>query len=337
MSTHISTQALREEFKKLKVLIIGDVMIDAYIWGTSTRNSPEAPIPIVDVENREKRLGGAANVALNLKSLGATSIICSTIGKDQGASDFLNLLTAQQLRSDCIIKSDQRKTTIKNRVFSNDKQVLRVDEESVLPLTKAESLSLISKITSLLHQIDLVIFQDYNKGVITPELIDHVVKKAKGLDIPVVVDPKQENFLAYKGVTLFKPNLKEIQEGLKTKVDPTLNSLKKASEELHSALGHDATLITLSEHGVYYAVGEDSDIIPAFTRKVRDVSGAGDTVVATAGLCLAAGLSYASMAMVSNLAGGLVCEQLGVIPISLEQLLREIDTNNITLHKMSLE
>ncbi len=334
MSTPISTQELKEAFKKLSVLIIGDVMIDAYVWGTSTRSSPEAPIPIVDVEKKEKRLGGAANVALNIKSLGAKPIICSVIGEDQGGTDFLNLLTAQQLSSDCIIRSTERKTTIKNRVFSYDKQVLRIDEESKMPLNKNEYLSLISEITALLHQIDLIIFEDYNKGTITPELIAHVVKKAKVFDLPVVVDPKKENFLAYKEVSLFKPNLKEIQEGLNIGTTASLESLHLAAKALQKELNHSATLITLAEHGMYIHaddMGDEGELLPAFTRKVVDVSGAGDTVIATAALCLAVGLSHHSMSMISNLAGGLVCEQLGVKPIALETLLQEIETHEISL------
>jgi len=334
MSTPNSTQELKEAFKKLNVLVIGDVMIDAYVWGTSTRSSPEAPIPIVDVDKKEKRLGGAANVALNIKSLGAKPIICSVIGEDKGAKDFLNLLTAQQLRSDSIIKSTERKTTVKNRVFSYDKQILRIDEESKVPLNKNEYLSLISKITGLLHQIDLIIFEDYNKGTITPSLIEHVVKKAKAFNIPVVVDPKKENFLAYKGVSLFKPNLKEVQEGLNIDTTPTLESLSLAAKALQKELNHSATLITLAEKGVYIHTEEMEDkgeLFPAFPRKVVDVSGAGDTVIATAALCLAVGLSYASISMISNLAGGLVCEQLGVKPIVLETLLQEIESNKLSL------
>ncbi|MFK7899121.1 MAG: bifunctional heptose 7-phosphate kinase/heptose 1-phosphate adenyltransferase [Cyclobacteriaceae bacterium] len=325
-----SAEKIIAGFSNLKVLIIGDVMIDSYLWGKTSRISPEAPVPVIDVEKREKRLGGAANVALNIKALGAEPILCSVVGKSGNGDEFLNLLSAQQLRSDGILQSEERKTTVKHRIIASSQQLLRVDEESTNDISESEYLSLISNITHMLHEVDVVIFEDYDKGCITPQLIEQTVKKANELSIPTVVDPKKKNFLHYKGVTLFKPNLKEITEGLNIVIDPTSKeSIDGANKELKDTLGHEHTLITLSEHGVYFSSDNKSMTIPAHLRKIADVSGAGDTVVSVAALCLASGVEHATIAEISNLAGGLVCEYLGVKSIEKERLQQEIESNQL--------
>ena len=321
---------LFSEFNNLNVLIIGDVMVDSYLWGKVERISPEAPVPVVSVQNRENRLGGAANVALNIKAMGANPILCSVVGDDQKGKEFIELLEGQDMVTLGIIKSKDRLTTTKFRVIGNKVQMLRVDEESEKPLIEEEQTALINRFKKILNEymIDVIIFQDYDKGVISEEMIKMVVKTAMEKNIPVAVDPKKQNFSAYKNVTLFKPNLKELKEGLKIDFDhKSSGELQKAVTSLKSLLNAKIVLLTMSEDGVFIEWdnnGEKSThIIPSSVRSISDVSGAGDTVISVASLCLAANVNPLIMAALSNLAGGLVCEKVGVVPVDRQQLLNE--------------
>lgn len=328
---------LFNSFNDLNVLIIGDVMIDSYLWGTVDRISPEAPVPIVSVDKRENRLGGAANVALNVKSMGAKPILCSVTGRDAKGSEFIELLEQENMPVYGIVQSENRITTTKFRVIGNNVQMLRVDEEVDTDLMKADKDALIRRINQIIDQerIDVIIFQDYDKGIIDNELIRKIVGKANANKIPVTVDPKKKNFNRYKNVTLFKPNLKELKEGLNTDIDvKDIISIKKATAQLKALLNSDIVLITLSEYGVFveYDNGNDKSfhIIPSFVRSISDVSGAGDTVISVASLCIACNIDAEQMAFISNMAGGLVCEKVGVVPVDKEELLKEI-----ILHKGS--
>ncbi|MFI5148604.1 MAG: bifunctional heptose 7-phosphate kinase/heptose 1-phosphate adenyltransferase [Bacteroidia bacterium] len=313
-------------FNNLRVLIIGDVMIDSYLWGRVTRISPEAPVPVVSITKKERRLGGAANVALNVQAMGATPILCSVIGVDKEGGRFLELLQKQKLSAKGILKSRSRITTVKTRVIGNNHQMIRVDEEIDYDITEAETEQFLHLISYLLkhEKIDVIIFEDYDKGLITPPLIQRVVTEARKMGVPTVVDPKRRHFGDYKGVTLFKPNLKELRDGLKTEFDQTnIKEIQKAVETLRSKMKIDVALITLSEHGIYISSKKTKKIIPAHIRNIADVSGAGDTVVSVASLCLALKLRPEWIALISNLAGGLVCEKVGVVPIDKEQLREE--------------
>lgn len=321
---------LFETFNDLNVLIIGDVMVDSYLWGKVERISPEAPVPVVSVSKRENRLGGAANVALNVKAMGANPILCSVVGGDQKGTEFVGLLEEQGMETLGIIKSKDRLTTTKFRVIGNKVQMLRVDEESEKPLMEEEQIALIERFKKVLNEyiIDVIIFQDYDKGVISEEVIEMVVEIAMKKNIPVAVDPKKRNFAAYKNVTLFKPNLKELKEGLKIDFDHKSNEgLKKAVSGLKALLNSKIVLLTMSEDGVfidYENNGEKSThIFPSIVRSISDVSGAGDTVISVASLCLAVKTDPLILAAVSNLAGGLVCEKVGVVPVDRQQLLNE--------------
>lgn len=320
---------LFEQFSSLKVLIIGDVMIDAYLWGKVERISPEAPVPIVQVHKRANRLGGAANVALNIKALGAEPILCSVIGDDQHADTFLELLNAENITSEGIIKSKNRVTTTKFRVIGNKAQMLRVDEEMDTELNDTDRTALLHRINHIIRSknIDVVIYQDYDKGVISKILIEETKKLLNG-NIPVAVDPKRRNFFHFEGVDLFKPNLKELQEATNNYFDKTdFASLKKQVQKLQNNLHAKWLFTTLSEQGVYISEQTNSNYsqehVPAHIRSIADVSGAGDTVISTAALCLALGTDKKLLAEISNLAGGLVCEEVGVIPINKEKLLNE--------------
>lgn len=325
----IKQEHIRELFKSfnnLNVLIIGDVMIDNYVWGKVNRLSPEAPVPIVNVEKKEMRLGGAANVALNIQSLGANPILCSVIGADFEGNAFIELLKKQKLSQKGILKSRNRPTTIKTRVIGNNHQLIRVDEESDEDITPNETQNLLTLINYIIHhdKIDVIIFEDYNKGVITPKLIQKVVELAKQKEIPVCVDPKKKNFHAYKSVTLFKPNLKEFKEGLKIDSDDlSINELQKLTSSYRVKQKIESVLITLADKGVIINTRTSKHHIPAHVRKIADVSGAGDTVISVAALCLAMQCDPFLTASLANLAGGLVCEEVGVVPINKTRFLNE--------------
>jgi rfaE bifunctional protein kinase chain/domain len=307
---------LFENFNQQRVLIIGDVMIDSYLWGKVERISPEAPVPVLNLQKREQRLGGAANVALNVQALGATPILCAVIGKDVEGDQLLNLLTQNNLSTEGIIQSAHRVTTIKHRIIAASQHVLRIDAEVDTEISSEERDLLLAKISTLLKDTNVVIFEDYDKGVIGETLIGETVKLTKALGIPTVVDPKKRNFMHYHGVSLFKPNLKELKEGLKADFKGILlEDVKAAVAELKSKLSLEGALITLSEHGVYIDAQNEQVQIPAHKREIADVSGAGDTVVSVAALCVALNLNPSLVAGLSNLAGGIVCEHVGVVPI----------------------
>jgi D-glycero-beta-D-manno-heptose-7-phosphate kinase len=325
LKTNLST--VFDSFSNHKVMIIGDVMIDSYLWGNVDRISPEAPVPIVTSTFEEHRLGGAANVALNVQSLGAIPILCSVIGNDMRAQTFYDLLQKQGIPALGIIEDPTRVTTVKTRIISNHQHLLRVDREIDRPLSSEAEERFISHILTVLntHSISSIIFEDYDKGAITPRVISEIVKEANKRNIPTLVDPKKRNFMEYHGVTLFKPNFKELTEGLKVDASKTNpESLFKAAKILHTEKNISLVMITLSEAGVFISNGNDYKVIPAHIRAIADVSGAGDTVISVAGLCLATGLDPFTTAAISNTAGGLVCEKIGVVPIDRKTLQQEV-------------
>lgn len=322
---------LLAEFRTKRILVVGDVMIDAYLLGKVNRVSPEAPVPIVSLEKQEQRLGGAANVALNLLSLGATPILCSVVGSDKEGRQLKELIKEQHMPVSGILQSDDRVTTVKTRVIGNHQHLLRIDAEDTHPLTQAEAVAFLSTVERVLEteQVDAIIFEDYNKGVLTPEVIQGIIAMAAQREIPTTVDPKKDNFLAYKGVTLFKPNLKELREGVGISCTFQKRELfDEAVAVLERELGNKITFVTLSEHGVFIKEKNKQHHAPAHIRNIADVSGAGDTVISLATLCLAAERSIETIAELSNLAGGLVCEKSGVVTIEPDQLIQECEGKN---------
>lgn len=325
-------KALFESFNGKRILIIGDVMLDLYLNGKVERISPEAPVPIVAVGNRFRRLGGAANVAQNIKALGAEPVLCSIIGDDSKSHDFFDLLKEHQMPCNGIIKSKERRTTTKYRIIGNNAQMLRVDDEDTFNLTDTEFKAISEKIDSILYRerIDGIILQDYNKGVLTEQLIRHTIKLANEKNIPVGVDPKKNNFLAYEHCTLFKPNLKELKEGINIEFPTdTIEGILLGVNALQDKLQCRFVMNTLSERGVLIQEMVNGKKtyhhIAAHLRKIADVSGAGDTVLGVAMLCLVCGRSAYDIAAISNLAGGLVCEEIGAVPINKERLLKETE------------
>jgi rfaE bifunctional protein kinase chain/domain len=319
---------LFDSFNRQTIMIIGDVMLDVYMKGKVERISPEAPVPIVSVTETFSRLGGAANVAQNLKGLGAKPILCSIIGNDDKSNELLSLMSEQNMTTSGIVKSDERITTRKVRIISNNAQMLRVDTENTFDLTEKEHSLLMTEIKSIINneKIDGIILQDYNKGVLTENIIKEVVAIANEKNIPVGVDPKKKNFLSYKNVTLFKPNLKELREGLGITVkDESIDDITNAIDLLHKELNCKYIMTTLSERGVLIKDYDTNTChhIPAHLRKIADVSGAGDTVLSVAMLCLVCKQEAYNIAALSNLAGGLVCEELGAVSINKERLFAE--------------
>lgn len=310
----------------MKVGIIGDVMLDTYMWGKVDRISPEAPVPVVAVENKEYRMGGAANVALNITSLGAKASIISVAGNDDDASILKKLFDDQRIDTSFLLQSKKRITTNKIRIISRNQQMMRLDNEDTTDLRYEDENRLILAIQHYIAQEkpEVIILEDYNKGVLTELVIHKVVELCKRNGVITAVDPKRKNFFNYKGVDIFKPNLKEATEGLNVLFSQVTVELM---QEIHLALAeklrHRISFITLSEKGVFYQDGEEGHIIPSHRRNIADVSGAGDTVIAVASLVYAATRDVRLMAEAANIAGGLVCEIVGTTAVDRDQLLQE--------------
>ncbi|MEL6865005.1 MAG: bifunctional ADP-heptose synthase [Bacteroidota bacterium] len=315
-------EQILDKMSQLKVLIIGDVMLDRYLIGSVDRISPEAPVPVVNHRETINRPGGAANVAANITALGAKAILCSVVGEDEAAQTLLELLP-QQNRG--IISSSSRPTTQKSRIMAGKQQLLRLDQEKTNDLSDIEQKRLLGVILELLdsEKIDLVLFQDYNKGVLTPKLIRSVMLEALKREILTAVDPKERYFFEYKRVDLFKPNLREVSRALGQNVEANLDALRQASKDLRQRLKHRHSLITLSEKGLFIDNTESSELLPTQSRAIADVCGAGDTVFAIAALGMAIGLDLRMIGLLSNLAAGQVCEYAGVVPVSRDLLIRD--------------
>jgi rfaE bifunctional protein kinase chain/domain len=326
MALHIAD--LLDRAARSTALVVGDVMVDAYLWGRVERISPEAPVPVVQVTKRSARLGGAANVALNTQALGARTVVLSVIGDAEAATTVERLFREHGLSTEGLLRSAERRTTVKTRVISGHQHIVRVDEEQEDDLSAADEDRFLQHVQAVLTATrpSVVVLEDYNKGVLTERTIAGIIEAARTAGIPVAVDPKKKNFFAYRGVDLFKPNLKELREGLKTDVDPSdPASVERAVLALEQRLGNKASLITLSEHGMHMHGQGSTHRIPAHRRTIADVSGAGDTVIAVAALALAQQLEPRAIAQLANLAGGLVCEEVGVVPLDLDRFRAECE------------
>jgi rfaE bifunctional protein kinase chain/domain len=315
-------------FSTLKICVLGDVMLDTYMWGKVDRISPEAPVPVVAVEQKEYRIGGAGNVALNAAALGAAVQIVSVIGADDDAKILKNLLHAQNIKTTYLVESNKRVTTNKTRIISRNQQMMRLDAEQIDDLAMEEENSLLHQLTTLFnHQKpDVLVFEDYNKGVLTERMITEVTALCKKMNVIIAVDPKRKNFLHYKHADIFKPNLKEVREALNimpAQID--LASLQQMHTALKAHLHHAISFITLSEKGVFFQTENNARIIPTHIRNIADVSGAGDTVIAVASLVYAATKDMLLSAEMANIAGGLVCEEVGTVAINKEKFLQECE------------
>ena len=324
----MDSQQLFNDFSKIKVAVIGDVMLDTYWWGKVDRISPEAPVPVVAVTKREQRIGGAGNVALNLVSLGAHVNVLTVLGKDDDGEQLTTLFNQNNIGAKYIVTSTDRITTNKIRIISRNQHMMRLDAEMQTDITQNDEEKLLYAFEEYIaaESPDIVILEDYNKGVLTQTVVTKIIALCKQHHILTAVDPKRKNFFSYVGVDIFKPNLKEAVEGLNILTDVvSLSLLKDIHLLLQEKLKHKISFITLSEKGVFYNDNNSSSLIPTHIRSIADVSGAGDTVIAVASLVYAATKNVKLMAEVANIAGGLVCEEVGTVAINKESLLKECE------------
>lgn len=319
---------LFNDFTSIKVGVVGDVMLDTYMWGKTERISPEAPVPVVSLDHKEYRIGGAGNVALNCRSLDAMVTILSVTGDDDEAVKLNDLLEKNGIDTSYLVKSKKRITTNKTRIISRNQQMMRLDAEITNDLDERDETMLLEKVKSFItnEKPAVIIFEDYNKGVLTEKVITEVIGYCREAGIITSVDPKRRNFFSYKHIDIFKPNLKEVKEGFNILVDDiNEKQLRNIHAELHKLLDHDVSLITLSEKGVFYQQDGRATVIPSHLRNIADVSGAGDTVIAVASLVYAASRNVHVMAEIANIAGGLVCEEVGTVAINKEKLRHECE------------
>ena len=315
-----------DDFARLNVLVIGDLMIDQYQIGSVSRVSPEAPVPVLEWEGEENRLGGAANVASNIAAMGAAVILCGVLGKDKESQTFFDLMESNDLDSSLILQLDKRPTTIKSRIIADDQHLLRVDKEVRSDISDQEAQLLIDRVSNYLrtHQVDIMVFQDYNKGVLTNKVIKQLIRLGKKQRIPIAVDPKFNNFWEYQDVQLFKPNLKEIRDVLPVGLVNEPEGLSDAAIYICQKLNCDLLMITLSDKGLLMHDSNSTDVYPTDIRQVADVCGAGDAVIAISALSFTVGLNKNEIAMLANLAGGQIVEKVGVVTIDRHQLANEI-------------
>lgn len=302
------------------VFVVGDVMLDKYILGVVNRISPEAPVPVLDVNKKSERPGGAANVALNLYGLQLHSILFSVIGKDDSADSLLNYLEQAGLSSEGIIKSSSRRTSQKIRVMSNGQHLLRIDEEDTHSLSLQEEKAFLAHILSLWgkHKPQGIVLQDYNKGVLTPFITKSLILMAKDMGIPIVVDPKDLHFWDYQGVTIFKPNKKEIQKKIPFLFENNISDLKRVSDYIFDKLECEISVITLGEDGLWIADRTSCFWIKGIKQEISDVCGAGDAVISSLVWSLFKQVDLETMGNIANAAGAQVCSRSGVVSLELE-------------------
>ena len=323
-----SLSSLFKKFSSIKVGVIGDVMLDSYYWGKVERISPEAPVPVVTVSKKELRIGGAGNVALNLSSLGAQPFVISVFGNDEEGKTLNGLFAGERINTDYSIHSDNRITTNKIRVIGRNQQMLRLDAEVTDDLISTDEVALIDRFERFVQEVkpDVVILEDYNKGVLSEAVIRVVISVCKDNGVITAVDPKRKNFFAFRGVDIFKPNLKEVKDALNLiAAEPVPHVMKSIHQQLQQLLHHRISLVTLSEKGIFYMSGDTVGIIPSHLRNIADVSGAGDTVIAVAALVYAASRNVHLMADIANIAGGLVCEEVGTVAVDKTRLYNECE------------
>jgi rfaE bifunctional protein kinase chain/domain len=310
-------------------MIIGDLMIDEYLIGRVSRISPEAPVPVVEINAQTYRLGGAANVALNISSLGCESIMVGAIGDDMAGDTLLELLHERKVSSDGMIRLIDHPTTVKTRIIGDSQHVARVDRENSSYLHSEYESQLTGKINELIDSVDAIIIEDYNKGVLTEGIINFIKKKTAEKNKIITVDPKFKNFLKYQNVTVFKPNIKETEEALALKISND-NDLISAGQALLNRLNSENILITRGSEGMslFEANGEVTHV-PTRARNVADVSGAGDTVISTLTAAMCSGASLREAATIANFAAGIVCEEIGIVPIDANKLYRTCLEQNI--------
>lgn len=314
-----------EAFRSKKVLVIGDVMVDHYLWGTVERISPEAPVPVVDVDKEEYRLGGAANVALNIKSLGATPYLLGITGNDRYHQILSSLLDSSDISSDYLLSDSERPTTLKSRIIAHGQHIIRIDNETKDGLGANMIKQILSLFLSLIDGIDCIILQDYNKGLLASDIITAVIETANKRNVEVAVDPKFKNFFEYRNCTIFKPNINELQKNSGIPIDCEEN-MDKAACKILDILNPTFLVVTRGEKGLsIYQKDVQRIDIPTFAHEIFDVSGAGDTVISTISLGHCSGLGIEEAALIANHAAGTVCSKVGIHPVLPEDIIKSLN------------
>ena len=319
----MSLSDLHERVQRIKgeaIAVVGDLMLDRFVWGKVSRISPEAPVPVVEVERESFHLGGAANVARNLESLGVTPLLLGVVGDDEASSQLRQALRDRGLSDDAVVDDSTRRTTVKTRIIAGSQQVVRADWESVTDLNGDVEARALDALADIVGRARAVVLSDYAKGTLTPRVIARAIELAKARAIPILVDPKLRRYRLYQGVTLVTPNLSEAARfaGLAVSTD---DDIAQTASSILDELGCTAVLITRGEQGMtLFETGQSPHHIPAFAREVFDVSGAGDTVIAAAALALAAGASLPEAAELANRAAGVVVGKLGTATVELGEL-----------------
>jgi rfaE bifunctional protein kinase chain/domain len=313
-------QLLRNSIGK-RVAVVGDLMVDSYYWGNVSRVSPEAPVPVVDVVSESTRLGGAANVANNIQALGGEPILVGLIGNDHPGDVFLNILKDQNLSDEGIVKDPSRPTTMKTRVIAHGQHVVRIDNESKADCPEELQHRIIDAVKYKIHTIDAIVIEDYNKGVVTKNIIHEIIAVARKYNKVVTVDPKLNNFFEYKNVTVFKPNKREVEEAIGGRIR-TNDDLMRAGKRLLAELDADNVLLTRGEEGLsLFEKGGTVSHMRSVATNVQDVSGAGDTVISTLTMALVSGGSIREASALANCAASVVVAAVGIVPIQPDQLL----------------
>jgi rfaE bifunctional protein kinase chain/domain len=321
--------SLKKNFEGKRIAVIGDMMLDGYYWGDVKRISPEAPVPVLEVEEEFFRFGGAANVALNITTLGATPVPVGVIGHDNYGTIFSSLMKEKNIDDSGIFVDDARPTTTKTRVIANRQHVVRIDKESKTPINGKVEERISLHIANIISTLDGIILQDYNKGILTPSIIQKIISLANNKNVMITVDPKFDNFFEYKNVTVFKPNRKEAEEVLGRKIRNN-EEISSAGKVLLSRLGAKYLLLTLGESGIaVFGKDKSERRMPTKARKVADVSGAGDTVISTLTIALAAGANIYEASYLANYAAGIVCGEVGIVPIEKEKLFETVLKDNL--------
>ena len=319
---------LKNNFNGKRIAVVGDMMLDIYYWGDVKRISPEAPVPVMEVENEFYRFGGAANCALNIAKLKGVPEPVGVIGYDNFGTVFNSLLSEQNISHHGIVEDDSRPTTAKTRVIADSQHIVRIDKESKETINKKIQNKIFDYVKSIIKNLDGIVLQDYNKGVLSSSLISQIIELANKNKKLITVDPKFNNFYEYKNVTVFKPNRNEAEAilGMKIKTDADVSF---AGNTLLKKLNAKNVLLTLGEDGIaVFAKGKPEKRMPTKARKVADVSGAGDTVISTLTIALASGANIYEASYLANYAGGIVCEEVGIIPIEIDKLFDTVIREN---------
>jgi rfaE bifunctional protein kinase chain/domain len=321
-------QQLKSIEKKPSILVVGDLMIDHYIWGSATRLSPEAPVPIVNVKNESTTLGGAGNVVQNLVALGALVTVAGVIGDDNAAVQLIEILENEGVKTDTIIKDKNRVTTVKTRVLAGSHQLVRVDREITDSLPATTEDELIDKLTTVIDQTDIIIFSDYNKGLFSLSLTQRLIKIASEHNKKVVIDPKGLNYEKYKGAFIIKPNRKELAEAAKAEKIKTTSDLQDAAQIILTQTNADYLIVTLSEEGMAIITTKGAKLLPVKATEVFDVTGAGDTVIATIAYFIAAGLSVEEACELANHAAAIVIRHIGSATTTVEEIIKDMEISS---------